>query len=724
MNMMTVVRSPRSQNPTRGSRPLLAPSRSSWWKPGGWTAPLLAGLALAGLSSTARALDLMQCQVLEQQALVQTSPSAPALAGATPFSFTAQANPLLAGWASNLVVTPPGGSGHPMTANADGNFVFTASVATGAQLASAYPAGNYMFAYQGKDDGATNQAVSLASGSFPPAPQLSNFAAAQAINADNDFTVQWAAWSGAGAQDSIQLAISDNQGSQVFSTPSLGDTSMLSGQETSVLIPSGTLTAGTPYTGTLSFYHLTPSTSFLPVLIAGYVSQTTFALTATNGSSTGGGTTNPPALAASFPLNQASNVVVVTMAPMITFSFDQPMATNHAILWSANIATDKLTYAWVDPTVLMCTYAGSLLAGATVTWALNPTTTDPNNFRSQAGVALPVGQYSGQFSLAGTPGGTNTPCGSTNSFSQVGGFTLGKTTMEHQTNATTLVADLESGADFMATVSITNALSGSGSVLIPPGLQAKALQFFAVPGGPLVGTFFDGLTNQANLDAAYPVGNYLLNVSLTAGATNTALVTLPAFDTPTPMVLNYDAGQAIDPTTDFTLSWTPFSTATGADSTSLSITQNGQPVFQAPDLCLPRALAPTAGSVVIPKGTLVAAASYEATLTFTHLVATNLVLQPLGLRGAAMFTRTTAFTLVTLGGTPPQPIHLGPITVTPDGQVTLQVTGTVNKPLTINSSADLRTWQAALTTNLTTSPLTVTFKPQPAAPSLFFRGQQ
>ena len=90
----------------------------------------------------------------------------------------------------------------------------------------------------------------------PPAPHLSNFAAAQAINPAQPFTLSWDPYSGGTASDFIYV----NVGS-LFQTPGPGTNGALPGTATSATIPANTLQTNQSYVGDITFYHLILTTN-------------------------------------------------------------------------------------------------------------------------------------------------------------------------------------------------------------------------------------------------------------------------------------------------------------------------------------------------------------------------------------------------------------------------------------------------------------------------------
>ena len=147
---------------------------------------------------------------------------------------------------------------------------------------TAYPTGDYSFAISTVDNGNQFPILNLPSFTYPGAPHIANFAAAQTLNPNNDFLLQWDAFTGGiNTNGTIWLFINDTNGAQVFSTPAPGSNLVLTETATSVNIPAGTLQLGQTYTGVLNFFkYLGTNTTGYPgafgVVVAG--ASTTFAL--------------------------------------------------------------------------------------------------------------------------------------------------------------------------------------------------------------------------------------------------------------------------------------------------------------------------------------------------------------------------------------------------------------------------------------------------------------
>jgi hypothetical protein len=157
-------------------------------------------------------------------------------------------------------VTLPGGAARALPSGSSGIELETEeSFRDQASIDTLYPPGNYTFSLLAVDDGLRYPVLSMPSAPYPSHPQVSNFAAAQAINPSSPFTLQWSAIPGATTDDSIWVYATDAGGNVVFSTPkpSTDRLAALNGTATAVLIPTNTFQPGHAYTGWIMFLHTT-----------------------------------------------------------------------------------------------------------------------------------------------------------------------------------------------------------------------------------------------------------------------------------------------------------------------------------------------------------------------------------------------------------------------------------------------------------------------------------
>jgi Bacterial Ig-like domain len=191
--------------------------------------------------------------------------------------------------ATDVTLAAPGGAPQPMMSFSSGSYFTVASTNTQAGLDALQPAGDYTFAVSG----GTSQTVTatLPANALPTPPHISNFAAAQAINAGADFTLAWDPMVGGRTNDSVSVAILDSSQNVVFEPMKDGCPTELPGTATSILIPGGTLSSNQTYTVNLGFIKLwTADTSSYPGSVVSVVGESQTQATL----STGGGAAPPP----------------------------------------------------------------------------------------------------------------------------------------------------------------------------------------------------------------------------------------------------------------------------------------------------------------------------------------------------------------------------------------------------------------------------------------------
>jgi hypothetical protein len=124
-----------------------------------------------------------------------------------------------------------------------------------AALDLAYPAGSYQMSMgRQSPPSPTLAAMTMpAVSSYPPVPQIVNFAAAQAIDPAQAFTLQWNPFTGAAGFDAIMLMIRDAQYNEIISAPDYCIPLPLPNTATSFVLPAGLLEPANTYTGRLVF---------------------------------------------------------------------------------------------------------------------------------------------------------------------------------------------------------------------------------------------------------------------------------------------------------------------------------------------------------------------------------------------------------------------------------------------------------------------------------------
>lgn len=452
-------------------------------------------------------------------------------------------------------------------------------------------------------------------------------------------------------------------------------------------------------------WKLNPAGAMFPIKSSGGVSLGTVSGSFTTGAGGGGGGTGPKLVSS----NPADGATTVPVTSTVVFVFDQAMQKNTAlggfppavpgaVAWGGSgVTATKFSYAWSDDgQTLTCTYAGELPGNMEITWALNPGTLI--QLQNEAGDPLPTGTYSGSFTT-GPGGGGGENCDPSGVPSTWGSYSLSKTASYQQTSPADPVPASEMPFAFGAFVTGPQAgpAATAGSVTLPDN-STKSLEALF---GYL--TFNDTPATEAALDAAYPAGNYTLRFTQTGQPERVIPMTLPAANVPVPKIANFAAAQAVNAAQDFTLSWNAFTGAGTGDYISLTITDGqGNVLFQAPNPCVPRELAVTATSIVIPANTLQTNKLYSGTLAFERnfYSSTNAVPDMAGFGGVM---RHTEFTINTgAGGGTADPARFTGYRLLPDGNPQMDLTGTAGHAYTIQRTSSLTTpnWSTAGTVTM------------------------
>jgi hypothetical protein len=552
------------------------------------------------------------------------------------------------------------------------------------------PNGQYMFLITSDNDGDSFAPLNLSSSTVPGAiPYLTDYAGAQSIDASANYTLNFNEQTGATGNDHFELRIFED-GVEIFSD---------SGTGTSVVIPAGTLTANTTYDATLRFVReLQRDTSTYPGATgtAEVYTQTKFTLDTGEG---GGGTdTTPPQWLLTLPANGATNVPVNSS---VTFTFNEPMANTHAVEWSANVNTAALTYTWVNGGVsLTATSRGAFPPNSTVTWRLNPTAAGATNFRDLAGNQLATATYQGSFTTG--EAGSVDPCDPNGQDTGLGFGNFYKTVEYVQTNNAAPVLDNDMPANFGASYrGATNQNVTAVSVSGPAG---------NFPLTNLFGFFFASseFATPAQLETAYPAGNYTINAT---GAGTATLAVGSTAQLPVPQILNLTALTNMNVVQPFTLNFVPFTGAGANDSIFISISEaNGTNEFHAPDPCRNIELPNTATSIVIPANTFKAGQKYRGSISFSRNSFDTNQIPNTGL--SAGVSLTTSFDFSGGGGTTTAP-NWSSFTRNPDGTVTYTITGDTGANVTIEASENITAgWTTLTNVVLTTGSQQITIDPR------------
>jgi hypothetical protein len=195
--------------------------------------------------------DVQEYEVFKEHVYVQTSNGPPA---ATEFVFRALVEAESDVSVLGAAITPPTGLQAQLVQGGGGDeFALQDSYASQEVLDANYPDGEYAFMITGVNDGSRFIPVTITGAMYPSAPQLSDYDAAQSINAGAPFVLAWNPFLDGTAQDHIDVQIEDSSGNEVFDTPGHGNDGALDGLATSVTIPPFTLQPGQAYEARILF---------------------------------------------------------------------------------------------------------------------------------------------------------------------------------------------------------------------------------------------------------------------------------------------------------------------------------------------------------------------------------------------------------------------------------------------------------------------------------------
>ncbi len=190
---------------------------------------------------------------------VQTTAGAPTPAPYPSYAFIATTVLASNRTAETVTVTLPSGG----TSNLVQNFVLPyeyllfAYDTNNARFESTFPEGNYEFKVTATTSNQLVTAILPTSMAQPNAPHISNYSAAQNVDAGLAFTLTWDPFQGGTAADYIFVTV----GNKTFQTPAPGTKGCLSGTATSAIIPAGKLVANSNYTSQIIFYHVSGTTN-------------------------------------------------------------------------------------------------------------------------------------------------------------------------------------------------------------------------------------------------------------------------------------------------------------------------------------------------------------------------------------------------------------------------------------------------------------------------------
>jgi hypothetical protein len=266
-----------------------------------------------------------------------------------------------------------------------------------------------------------------------------------------------------------------------------------------------------------------------------------------------------------------------------------------------------------------------------------------------------------------------------------GSYSLLKVVSYKQTSAADVVLQNGQPAFFAATIAsptlgpaVTN-----GSLTLPDTTQQALTN---QTGYYILNHFFNA---EADLETGYPSGGYTLR--FTQNGQTERVIDMAVADMPVsiPKIINFDEGQAIDPTKEFTLRWDPFTPQVPGAFIQLVISDGtGRLVFLAPNPCIPRALDPTATSIVIPTNYFSAGLTYYGQLVFGVNFYSDTDTN--GMVGYGAAQRQMSFSLTsTNGAVAITPAQFTGYRVLPNGHPQMDLSGAPNRIYTIIRSRSI-----------------------------------
>jgi methionine-rich copper-binding protein CopC len=167
-------------------------------------------------------------------------------------------------------------------------FAISAQSVNQLTVSNKYPAGEYTFNVTGSVD--QTAMVDLPPLAWPNEPVVTNYAAAQAVNPAQPFTLKWNTFTNGTSVDWILVQVQGAYEQTLFESPDYGTPNFLSGLSNSVVIPANALPPGTTNSGSVIFYFGSTATNGTTVTDNFVASATGFAIVTT------GGAAGPPSL--------------------------------------------------------------------------------------------------------------------------------------------------------------------------------------------------------------------------------------------------------------------------------------------------------------------------------------------------------------------------------------------------------------------------------------------
>jgi len=174
-----------------------------------------------------------------------------------PYAFFASVESSSPGTVTSVDMSAPNGVSETMYPD-NGYLDFEATFSTSAELNALLPDdpnNPYTMTIHAVNDGSVGVSLFLRGGPYPVAPRLTNFNAAQQMDPDQPFVLQWNQFDGGTTDDLVMVYISWGD-QDVFETGLPGEPNALDGTQTSVQIPADALKPGRTYELELEFIRM------------------------------------------------------------------------------------------------------------------------------------------------------------------------------------------------------------------------------------------------------------------------------------------------------------------------------------------------------------------------------------------------------------------------------------------------------------------------------------
>ncbi len=195
--------------------------------------------------------------VTKELTYVQTSAAAPTADPTRPATFLGVTTSPTNNPVTSAKLQVPGGPLLTLTNVFDlgKSFLDMEDYTSQSQLDTARPNGNYTLQLTRTTGTPPSTGIDLTGSSYPPTPQIQNYAACQAVDPAANFTIQWNGFAGAGANDGLGISIvnPDPLNFWQWVAPDPCVPRELANTATSVTIPAGTLQAGITYNASLTY---------------------------------------------------------------------------------------------------------------------------------------------------------------------------------------------------------------------------------------------------------------------------------------------------------------------------------------------------------------------------------------------------------------------------------------------------------------------------------------